>query len=191
MFVDRKGVLPLPNTLSKGLAAMITPKQISWLIAAFFVLVIAVVFQQIHTSMTEQGIASGGPYDNAASYPRIVAIVIGVLVFIQVLIDNFSSYHTSKEGFRTEEGTGTELALLKRPTLLLVLFAVYLGALNTLGYHLSTTPMIFAVMWCCGSRQVLRLVLAALVMSFAFAYIFEKFLNVVLPGGIFALNLPW
>ncbi|MEX3007107.1 tripartite tricarboxylate transporter TctB family protein [Hoeflea sp. TYP-13] len=170
---------------------MITPKQISWLITAFFVLVIAVVFQQIHTSMTEQGIASGGPYDNAAAYPRAVAVAIGVLVFIQVLIDNFGSGRTVREHLRTEEGTGTELSLLKRPTLLLVIFAIYLGALNTLGYHLSTAPMIFAIMWCCGSRQALRLVLVALVMSFVFAYIFEKFLNVVLPGGIFALNIPW
>ncbi len=170
---------------------MITPKQISWLITAFFVLVVAVVFQQIHTSMTEQGIASGGPYDNAASYPRAVAIAIGLLAFIQVLIDNFSSRRPEQDGIRTEEGIGTELSLLKRPTLLLVVFAIYLGALNTLGYHLSTAPMIFAVMWCCGSRQALKLVLAALVMAFVFAYIFEKFLNVVLPGGIFSINLPW
>lgn len=170
---------------------MITPKQISWLITAFFVLVVAVVFQQIHTSMMEQGIASGGPYDNAAAYPRAVAIAIGVLVIIQALIDFFSGYREADEEPRTEEGTGTELALLKRPTFLLVIFAVYLGALNTLGYHLSTAPMIFAVMWCCGSRQALKLVVVALVMAFVFAYIFEKFLNVVLPGGIFALNLPW
>lgn len=164
---------------------MITSKQISWLVTVFLAIIVAVVFRQIHTSMTEQGIASGGPYDNGAAYPRAVAIVIGLLVFAQFLIDNL---RTSPGAAR---GSATDISTLRRPALLLVLFAIYLGALNTLGYHLTTTPMIFAVMWLCGARQFWRLLAAALAMSFVFAYIFENFLNVVLPGGIFRLNIPW
>ena len=164
---------------------MISPKQLSWIITAFFAAIVAVVFYQINTSMTEQGIASGGPYDNGAAYPRAVAIAICVLAAVQLAIDQF----VAKSG---PHGDGpTILADLKRPALLLVVFAIYLNLLTFLGYHLTTTPMIIAIMWICGARHVGRLLLAALAMSFVFAYLFEKILNVVLPGGVLGLNIPW
>ncbi|MGI9435573.1 MAG: tripartite tricarboxylate transporter TctB family protein, partial [Geminicoccaceae bacterium] len=59
---------------------MLTRKHAEWLVALFFLGVIAIVFYEIATAMTEQGIASGGPYDNAAAYPRAVAIAIGILI---------------------------------------------------------------------------------------------------------------
>ncbi len=164
---------------------MIRPSQLNWLVTAFFAGIVAVVFQQIHTSMTQQGIASGGPYDNAASFPRAVAIAIAVLVAGQLVLDVLRA----RQGVRT--GDATRLADLKRPALLLVLFALYLNVLTVLGYHLTTTPMVFGVMWICGARQIPSLVVSSLAMSFAAAYIFEKVLNVVLPGGYFALNIPW
>jgi len=160
---------------------MITPKHLNWLVAAFFAIVVAIVFQQISTSMTEQGIASGGPYDNAASYPRAVAIVIIILIALQLVADQFMSEPASK----------SDAAEIKRPLALLLIFALYLGVLNWLGYHLTTSPMVFAIMLVCGARQFGKLIMAALAMSFGFAFIFEKFLNVVLPGGIFGLNIPW
>ena len=160
---------------------MIKSTHVNWLVAAFFVVVIAIVFQQISTSMTEQGIASGGPYDNAASYPRAVAIVISVLVVLQLIVDRFA----------TAPITEPNTANMKRPIALLLIFAIYLGVLNWLGYHLTTSPMVFAIMLVCGARQIGRLIVAALAMSFGFAFIFEKFLNVVLPGGMFGLNIPW
>lgn len=160
---------------------MISPRHLSWLVAAFFAIIVAVVFQQVSTSMTEQGIASGGPYDNAAAYPRSVAILIAVLIALQLIIDQF-----------TTEPVSTPDALnMKRPAAMLLIFALYLGVLNWLGYHLTTTPMVFAIMWVCGARQFGRLIIAALAMSFGFAFIFEKFLNVVLPGGMFGLNIAW
>ena len=61
---------------------MLTRQHAEWLVALFFSVVIAVVFYEIATSMTEQGIASGGPYDNAAAYPRAVAIVIGIFIVL-------------------------------------------------------------------------------------------------------------
>lgn len=164
---------------------MITQKTINWLMIAFFAVLVAIVFQQIHTSMTEQGIASGGPYDNAAAYPRAVAIVVAVLAIVQALIDGLSSApQSSKDG-------AVRLASLKRPALLLVIFGIYLALLNTLGYHLTTAPMIFAIMWLCGARKVWKLALASIVIAFVAAYIFENYLNIVLPGGILRLNIPW
>lgn len=163
---------------------MISGKLINWIIALFLAAVVAIVFQQISTSMTEQGIATGGPYDNGAAYPRAVAIVIAVLVLLQLLYSAFSKPDA-------QENQATSLAQLKRPAGVLLVFTIYVSALTTVGYHLTTTPMIFALMWVCGARSYLKQAVAALVMAFAFAYIFEKILNVVLPGGIFALNIPW
>lgn len=163
---------------------MISGKHLNWMIALFLIVIVGIVFQQISTSMTEQGIATGGPYDNGAAYPRALAIVIAVLVILQLLFSAFAKPDT-------QEIQTTNLAQLKRPAGVLLVFTLYVSALTTLGYHLTTTPMIFVLMWACGARSYLKQAVAALVMAFAFAYIFEKILNVVLPGGIFALNIPW
>jgi hypothetical protein len=164
---------------------MIGKKHLNWLVTAFFAIIVAVVFQQIYTSMTEQGIASGGPYDNGAAYPRAVAIVIAALVIGQLFLDYFKSDSSQHQDERTA------LAELRRPALLLVFFAIYLGVLNVIGYHLATTPLIFTIMWLCGARGFWKLLIAALVISFSFAYVFETVLKVVLPGGVFHLNIPW
>ncbi len=164
---------------------MIHKKQLNWLAAAFFAAIIAVVFQQIYTSMTEQGIASGGPYDNGAAYPRAVAIAIAALLIGQLVLDNFKGSPSQSESEKTS------LIELRRPALLLVFFAIYLGLLSVIGYHLTTTPLIFAIMWLCGARVLWKLIIATLVISFSSAYVFETVLNVVLPGGTFHLNIPW
>ena len=162
---------------------MLTRKHAEWLVVLFFSVLIAIVFYEIATSMTEQGIASGGPYDNAAAYPRAIAIFIGALVALQVVVNLFSN------------SNGSSLALSGEARFraggLLVVFAIYLGCLDWLGYHLTTTPMAIAVMWLCGGRNLGKLLLIALGMAFALALAFEKILNVVLPGGFFGLNIPW
>ena len=162
---------------------MVRRNLIGWLAVAFFFTVIAIVFQQIYTSMTEQGIASGGPYDNAAAYPQAVAIIIGVLVLVQAGF-NFA---------RPDSDDTTEIALadLRRPAGLLLIFGVYLGLLGYLGYHLTTAPMIFAIMVLCGMRPSIVTAITALAIAFVHAFLFEVFLKVVLPGGVFSLNIPW
>ncbi len=156
-----------------------------WLAIAFFAIVIAVVFQQIHTNMAEQGIASGGPYDNAAAYPRAIAIVIGVLLLVQLALTLLSQD-------RGEEADDViALSSLTRPMAMLAIFACYLGVLNWLGYHLATPPMIFAVMYVAGMRRWLVMIVAAIALSIGFAFLFEFFLKIVLPGGVFRLNIPW
>ncbi len=159
-----------------------TGKTIQWIAIAFFAGLVALVFQQIATSMTEQGIASGGPYDNAATFPKSVAIAIVGLLAVQIVV-----------GFldRSPTEDGVILADLKRPIAMLIVFAIYLATLTPLGYHLTTAPMIFAVMWICGARNLGALISTTLGIAFVAAFIFEKFLSVVLPGGMFALHMPW
>lgn len=164
---------------------MISTKYISWLITLFLVIVIAIVFQQISTSMTEQGIASGGPYNNGAAYPRSIAIAIAALLLIEFILNMLRT--------KLKPDTHTEIRLkdLERPALLLLLFAIYVSVLTMVGYHLVTAPMVFGMMWICGAREKIKLAVASLIIAFASAYIFEKILNVVLPGGVFGLNIPW
>lgn len=163
---------------------MLGNKQLNWLVIVFFAIIIAVVFQQIHTSMTEQGIATGGPYDNAAAYPRTIAILIGLLLMLQSAVNWFKGRSASTvPGFPIEQAY--------RPTALLGIFALYLGLLGVLGYHLTTTPMIIALLLVCGARASLRNLFIATLLAFALAYFFEAHLKVVLPGGIYGLNIPW
>ncbi|MGH1478659.1 MAG: tripartite tricarboxylate transporter TctB family protein [Geminicoccales bacterium] len=161
--------------------AVLTRKHAEWLVALFFSVVIAIVFYEIATSMTEQGIASGGPYDNAAAYPRAVAIIIGILIVLVLAMD------------RAPAGEGDALTIrdLRRPALLLLIFAIYLWALGYLGYHLATTPMLMAVMVLGGARSPVEIVAASASVAFGLAWFFEAFLKIVLPGGIFSLNVAW
>lgn len=166
------------------MTAMLDKKQVNWLAIVFFAAVVTVVFQQIYTSMAEQGIASGGPYDNAAAYPRAIALIIVLLLAIQAAIIRF------RKGLQTPK-RAEPFSALYRPAALLGIFALYLGLLGVLGYHLTTTPMIVALLLVCGQRLSVRAVLIALVISFGLAYFFEAHLKVVLPGGIYGLNIPW
>ncbi len=158
------------------------------LVYVFLAIIVGVVFQQIYTSMTEQGIASGGPYNNGAAYPRAIAIAIALLVAGQILIDSFKA-NTRAPAESENEKIG--FSDLRRPLLLLIVFAIFLGLLDVVGYHLATTPLLLSIMLICGARDLIKLLIVALVMSFSFAFIFENFLNVVLPGGILNLNIAW
>ena len=80
---------------------------------------------------------------------------------------------------------------LGRAGMMLVVFAIYLMVLTTIGYHLATAPMIFAIMWNCGMRSALKMVLLSLAIATGFAFVFEVFLNVVLPLGIWKIFIPW
>ena len=80
---------------------------------------------------------------------------------------------------------------LMRAGIMLFIFAVYLSALETIGYHLATSPMIFSIMWICGMRNITMLICTAVFVSTSFAFVFEVFLNVVLPLGIWTIFIPW
>lgn len=159
-----------------------TARLAEWCTVALFVGLILLVFQQIITDMAAQGIASGGPYDNAAAYPQGVAIVLGVLVLIQVGLLFAGRKAASK---------ATSWWALLRPAILVALFALYLGLLGLLGYHIATPLMLAGVMLLCGLRRPVAIILPTLGVSLGLAWIFEAWLKIVLPGGIFHLNIAW
>ncbi len=149
-------------------------------------ILVAVVFWQIYTDMTEAGIASGGPFDNAAAYPKALAIILALLVAVRIIL-KLSSKETQEE----MNSSPFSLSAIYRPLILLALFLLYLVGLKILGYHLATTPFLFVVLFLNGERKWVYMILFSLISSFTVAFAFEFLLNVVLPGGIFRLNIPW
>jgi putative tricarboxylic transport membrane protein len=164
---------------------ILTKRLAEWIVVGFFMALVVIVFQQIATSMIEQGIASGSPYDNGASYPRAVAITIILLLLPVVLFGGFlrSGPNTSDNCIAVSE--------IRRPASLLVIFAIYLWALGTLGYHISTPLMMMAIIFLSGVRRWIEIVLVASTISLVLAFLFEVFLKIVLPGGAFNLHIAW
>ena len=163
---------------------MTASRFLSVLALGFFVAVIIAVLWQIETNFKEQGIASGGPYDNAASFPRAVVFLIGFLLLIQCASDFIGTKSSAKLKIPARSD-------LMRAGIMLFIFAVYLSVLETIGYHLTTIPMIFSIMWICGMRNLTLLICTAVFVSTSFAFVFEVFLNVVLPLGIWTIFIPW
>ena len=124
------------------------------------------------------------PYDNAASFPRAVVFLIGFLLLIQCALDFIGTNSSTKLKIPARSD-------LMRAGIMLFIFAVYLSVLETIGYHLTTIPMIFSIMWICGMRNLTLLICTAVFVSTSFAFVFEVFLNVVLPLGIWTIFIPW
>ncbi len=164
---------------------MFDRRYVEWVVTALMFVVIAVVFHQIYTTMMDAGIAKGGPYENAAAYPRAIAIIIGILLIIERLVRIIGT-DPQRSGSRT-----LSLSQMKRPILLIIVLAAYLWALESLGYHLSTIPFLFLTMTVCGERKWLRMILVSIIIAFFMAFLFEVPLKIVLPGGFFQLNIPW
>ena len=156
-----------------------------WLSLVFFLALVAVVFQQINTDLTKQGIASGGPLQNAAFYPRGVAILIIGIVFVRVV------QLTLEIKQNTAELPFKSLHQLVLPAKLIFLFGLYLYLLGVLGYHLTTAPFLFLVTYISGDRKIFYNILASISVALLIAFLFEKFLRLVLPGGVYSINIPW
>jgi putative tricarboxylic transport membrane protein len=165
---------------------IIRKKHLERLMILFFMILISIVFQQIYTSMTEQGIASGGPYDNSAAYPRTVAIIVAILIAAQLIASKLIRSDTDEDPDEI-----IDISMFKRPTAMLGIFAIYLALLTPLGYHLTTTPLMFCVVYITGIRRIPVIAVVSAVLSFSFAFMFEFFLKIVLPGGMFGLNIAW
>lgn len=156
-----------------------------WILIAFFMSLAGTVFQQINTDLVEQGIASGDAFHNAAFYPQTVAVLILSTVFARAVLLTIEMRKSDAEL------PATEVSQLLRPAQILILFGLYLFLVGSLGYHLATAPFIAMVMIICGDRKPVPTLLFSLAVAFLIAFLFEKYLKIVLPGGIFSMNIPW
>lgn len=173
----------------KGAKSMTTRKIAECVVAMVFLAVVAIVFQQIATSMADQGIASGGPYNDAASYPRALAIAITVLLAIRFGLGVLRPKHMSAA--KRNEETAMLGANPGRAAALLCLFAVYLVGLGTLGYLVSSLFLVATVLLLCGERNLLWLVVVPLIVTFGLSVVFGGVVSVVLPRGDFGIAISW
>lgn len=171
--------------LAGGQPLALNRNQVEWLALVFFLILVGVVFQQINTDLVAQGIAGGDPFHNAAFYPRTVSILMLGVVFIRAAILTTEIKNTRLD---VPERRVSEIF---RPVQLVCLFGVYLYLLDILGYHLVTAPFVALIMIICGDRKPLPTVLFSVSTAFLIAFVFEKYLKIVLPGGIFSTNIPW
>jgi putative tricarboxylic transport membrane protein len=171
---------------AEGAAMTVSIKHAEWIAVVLFVALIGLVFQQAATSMASQGIASGGPYNDAAAYPKLIAVALGLLTALQIATQYFrkGSPSGNKDG-------GVPLSNLARPFAVVVVFAAYLGCLDILGYHIATPIMLAALMLLGGIRRAIAILLPAILISIGLAYVFEAWLKIVLPGGLLHLNISW
>ena len=168
---------------------MASSRTLNLITLGFLLAVIAIVFWQIETDLKEQGIASGGPYDNAASYPRIIAIFVAILLAFQFGNEILTGKAAPAE--KEDRLMDIKPSDIGRAGMMLVVFAIYLIFLTTIGYHLATTPMIFAIMRICRMHGVFKMAVSSAAIATGFAFLFEVFLNVVLPLGIWNIFIPW
>ena len=151
-------------------------KSHAWDVVAwiFFAAVPVVIFQQAATNLAAQGVAGGGPLDNAAIFPRIIAWILAGLAVVNIL--RISGGLVTAPSPLTTTPT-TRLALTAT-----LLFVAYLVALPYIGYHLLT-PLLLAVLMRLFGLGWTASVVAAIGFSLGVAAVFEGLLNVVLPVG--------
>ena len=160
--------------------------KIEWFLLSFMFLIVAVVFWQIYAVMVPAGIASGGPYDNAASYPRVLAVILGLLTAVRLAVKSIQS----KRSMTETHDKGVKPSI-RTSVLLLLIFAFYLMGLGFLGYHLTTAPFLVVLLYLVGERKWPLMLSFGVISSLAVAFVFEVLLKIVLPGGIFRINIPW
>ncbi|MDW4499346.1 tripartite tricarboxylate transporter TctB family protein [Sulfitobacter sp. D35] len=145
-----------------------------WIVWALMLGLPAVAFWQIATSLTEQEVASGGPMQNAAIFPEIVAWVLLGLCGLQAL--RIATGHVGQPS--PVEGTPTTRTALTASAL----FIVFLLSLGWLGYYIAA-PLLLAALLRLFGVGWLNTLHFAVGLTVAVAFIFEGLLNVVLPLG--------
>lgn len=151
-----------------------------WIACIFFLIIPLIMFYQIETSLVEQGVASGGPMQNAATFPRIIAwLMLGLsgLNLFRILFEKVSHYSP----FKATDMTG-------RAIFATVLFVVYLVVLPTFGYYIMTLLLLASLFRLLGLSWI-QVAAGAVLSTLAVAFVFEGLLNVVLPVGIFEIAL--
>lgn len=151
-----------------------------WIAWALLAAVPVIIFWKSATSLVEQGVASGGPMQNAAIFPQGVAAVMGGLLVLNAL--RIALARVSQPSPLTAS-EGTPKAFVAT-----ALFVVYLVLLPIGGFHLAT-PVLAAVLFRLFGIGLPWAAAGGVVLSLSTAFVFEGLLNVVLPVGIFEIAI--
>ena len=140
----------------------------------------AIAFWQFHTSFAAQDADSGSPFDNAAMFPRLVAIGLIGLGGLQI----------GRLIWMGAAGTDTSprsRGLTLRALACLAAFVMYLFSVSTLGFVAATPAVLLAMFLILGARPLVAIGIAVLATA-TVGIVFGTILNVVLPVG--RLGLP-
>ena len=158
-------------------------------VVVIFFGVAGIAFWQFATSFAEQGANSGGPFDNAAMFPRLIAWTLIILGVVQVATSLLSKGTGAGDG-RSEPAAAQgqdDGRLLLRALACLATFILYLSVVTTVGYITATIVMLLVMFVILGARPIVAAVVAVAA-TFVAGLIFGTLLNVVLPVG--RLGLP-
>ncbi len=156
-------------------------KRLDVVLALLIFIPVALVFQQSATSLTEQGASTGDAMTNAALFPKIVAILLGVLAAWQLVVA--VRRPSVDETINWSRKTIASIAVM-------ALLIAYISIVGSLGYHLAT-PLLCAAVLLLLSAKLTVSIITGIAMSLTVAIFFESVLNVVLPVGFFGLSLPF
>ena len=167
-------------------------------VVVIFLGLAGVAFWQFATSFAAQNANSGGPFDNAAMFPRLIAwalIILGILQIAKTLILGATGASATPAGRKPESGSqpvrpedgDDALRLTLRAVGCLATFVLYLSIVTTVGYIATTIVMLLTMFTILGARPIVALAVAVGA-TFVAGFVFGTLLKVVLPVG--RLGLP-
>ncbi len=157
-----------------------------------FFLLAGTVFQQTNTSFVAQGAASGDAMFNAAMFPELIAwslVVLGLLQLVAIFRPNATAAQGDEVAATGEPIDPEERRdSLRKALLCLAFFIVYVATIKLLGYHLMTPLFMVACYYILGTRNIPLAAVLAIGTSLFMSFVFEYWMNVILPVGIFGIG---
>jgi putative tricarboxylic transport membrane protein len=163
------------------------------LMAAAFLALAGLIFEQTGTVFAEAGAASGGAMQNAAMYPEFLAGALVLLALLQIVRTLWGAGAGLPAGTTVGDArvrlTGDERRRhLVKALVCATAFVVYLLVLRVVGYHLATPVLMAVLYFTLGVRNPLVAAILGVATSLLMSLFFEVGLNVILPVGRFGIG---
>ena len=104
-----------------------------------------------------------------AAYVPLLYIVVGIFLCVVVIITSILSRDTKV------------FSLDKKFYLYLLIIILYLGAINIVGYYISTGILIILLYWLLGIRKWWKLILIPAIYLMFIYVVFEQFISLPIP----------
>lgn len=138
------------------------------------------VFYDIGTRFAAEGVNTGSAENNAAMYPRLVAILMAGLLAIQA-VRTFL--------LPSDEGAMPDLPEFvrkhARAIVVFFIFLAYLWAFRWIGFVYATPVFLFLTQIALGYRNIAGLIVYPIGVTAGVYFAFSKILNLALPAGDF------
>lgn len=164
---------------------MPTPaKTLEYGVALGFMAIGILILYYTGTEFAEAGFAAGDALQNAALFPNLIAYALIALSLLNILMLLLGRVSQSLED---GELPVPEAHLRLRVIGILVVVALYLMVVKSVGYDLSTPVMMFAMFAILGAGLI-EAALLGIGISILLSVIFEQGLNVIFPVGQLGLG---